>query len=390
MTRLFSFAGAEETRDWVRQRLGAGEPFRIRGRTALAEDTDHDVLSTAGLTEIHFFEPDDMVIGVGAGMPLRQLRATLAEKRMIVPVSAWFADETVSEIIAANRFGSERMWGGGIRDHVIGVRLVNGKGALVKAGGRVVKNVTGYDLCKLAIGSRGGLGPLTDINFKTTPAPIEPHGLYITLETHHWLTWLRDEVLAARVPIDWVQAIHRDGRWRIGLGISGNAPRRERLIALLREAFDDQLTLAPDDREPEPYRSFAARTRQGGFLTPIYADIDEPRVHLHGTCPSEHLLRRTRLIETLTRLGGTVVVHPIGADFHLVGPADVIDEAAVDALRRAMSGSGGYLTLEQAPDALKKTFGTAIPLPSEYPLMQRLKRALDPEGIFDAPFYEMV
>jgi len=390
MTKLFSPGDAEEVRDWVRERLATGKPFRVRGRTALAEDTEHDVLSTANLNQIHFFEPDDMVIGVGAGMSWQHLLGTLAEKRMTIPVCAWFADETVSEVLAANRFGAERMWGGGIRDHVIGVRMINGKGVLVKAGGRVVKNVTGYDLCKLVIGSRGGFGPMVDVNFKTTPLPIEPHGLYVTLETDHWLRWFRDEVLAAHLPIDWAQATHLGGRWRIGIGISGNAPRRKRLVESLQAAFDGQLTLAPDDHEPKAYHRFAARYRQGGFLTPIYAVYDEPRVHIHGICPSEHLLTRSRLIETLTSLEATVILHPIGADFHLIGPAEAIGEDAIDRLRRAMSGSGGYLTLEEASPAMKQTFGYAVPLPSEYPLMQRLKRALDPKGIFHAPFYEMV
>jgi len=390
MTRLIAPENREALRTWVAGRLAEQKPFRIRGCQTLPEVGRHDVLSTAALNGIEFFEPDDMVIGVGAGMMWQQLNERLATRQMRIPVNPWFVDETVGEVLGANRFGADRMWGGGIRDAVIGLRMVNGKAASVKAGGRVVKNVTGYDLCKLMIGSRGGYGVVTDVTFKTTPAPIAPHGLFGRFPTHHWLGWFREEVIAARLPLDWVAAVFCEGAWSIGLGISGNPPRRARLIASLQKVFDGQLTVAADGEEPARYRSFGARVRTGGFLTPITARYTPPLIHLHGVLPSDFLLTRSRLLEFLTRPEMTLVIHPIGADFHLIGPETALDEDGLDRLRRLMSGSGGYLTLEQAPDHLLETYGYAIPLPSEYPLMQRLKRVLDPAGIFDAPFYEMV
>ena len=385
---VFQPENPEEMQVWVAERIATGSPFHISARNRAADNLD--VLSTSHLQAEQFFEPDDMVIGVETGVPMVQLQERLAAKGMTLPVSPWFADDTVGQMVAANRFGPERMDRGGIRDWIIGISYVNGFGKLVKAGGRVVKNVTGYDVGKLMVGSRGGFGPIATVNFKMMPLPVNPLGLYCGLGTHHWLKWLAEDVLAKRLPLDWVQAVHRKGAWRIGMGISGNEARRERLITELQRAFDHQLHQADEDREPSEYSMFSPETRQKGFLSPTLPNDGEARFHLHGVVPTGPLIGRPRLMECLTGMDATLILHPVGGDFHLVGRLESLTEEKLDRLRRHLTGTGGYLTQEQTSPKLLESFGYSIPLPSEYPLMQRMKQTLDPAGVFHAPFYKMV
>ena len=390
MSSVFQPKTDDEALAWVRARIRDRKPFRIRAEAKAHPDCDTDVLATSALNALCFFHPDDMVIGVESGMPFNQLHRLLAEKKMCLPVNPWFREQTVGQVLATNQYGPDRMTTGGMRDDIIGVGYINGFGQKVKAGGQMVKNVTGYDVCKMIVGSRGGFGPITRINFKMKPAPINPLGLYFEMAGNHWLAWFRDEVYGRHLPLDWAQAVHKQGNWRLGLGISGNEHRQQRLISELQKAFDGQLIPARDGEEPLPFRNFSSKIRYGGFLTPHLAQYDEPTYHLHVSLPTAPLLERVRLMDHLTCEDATLVLHPVGADFHMIGPMAQLTEERCDTLRRLLSGTGAYLTQETVAPGLLQTFGYSVPLPSEYPLMQRLKKSLDPAGVFQSPFYEMV
>ena len=390
MSSVFLPKTEDEALSWVQARIADKTPFRIRAEAQPHPDSDTDVLATSALDSLSFFHPDDMVIGVASGMPFDKLHQMLGEKKMCLVVNPWFRNQTVGQVLATNQYGPNRMTSGGIRDELIGVGYINGFGKQVKAGGQMVKNVTGYDVCKMMVGSRGGFGPITRANFKMKPAPIEPHGLYFEMAGNHWLAWFRDEVYARRLPLDWAQAVHKQGVWRLGLGISGNAQRRERLISELQKAFDGQLVPARDGEEALPFQNFSSKVRYAGFLSPHLAEYNEPSYHLHVSLPTAPLLERVRLMDHLTSEDATLVLHPVGADFHMIGAAKKLTEERLDTLRRLLSGTGAYLTQEKVTPDLLKTFGYSVPLPSEYPLMQRLKRTLDPAGVFQSPFYEML
>ncbi len=372
---------AEEARTWMRSRLGQGRPFALAGAGTRCLPFKGDSLSTVHLRQIRFFHPDDMVIGVEAGTRFETVHAVLAEKNMILPVNPWFRGATVGGMIAGNDFGPERLWGGGLRDFIIGIEYLDGDAVPVKAGGRVVKNVTGYDVSRMMIGSRGGLGLITSVNFKVLPKPAEPHGLFLKTPE---LDWLDDLLLVhrKRLPLDWLQLIFRDGVWHLGLGISGNAERRERLTSELQSIFGHRLALAEDGLEEAPFSFFSARFRFGGFLSP---HVDrEPFLHFHGIFPTNVLLER---VNELTEGNPVIVLHPFGGDVHLLYQETSAPSAYFKRLRELFSKGMGYLTLEKVPDTLAEQVGFVHPKPDEYALMCALKRNLDPRGIFLAPFY---
>lgn len=129
-------------------------------------------LSTEKLSGITLYAPNELVMSAQAGTPLAEIEATLAARgqQMIAEPSHLFGEgQTIGGVVAANISGPRRVTGGAMRDHVLGMRAVSGKAELLRFGGRVLKNVTGLDVCKLLTGSFGTLAAITEITFKVLP-----------------------------------------------------------------------------------------------------------------------------------------------------------------------------------------------------------------------------
>lgn len=148
---------------------GLGRPVQV----------DHD-LDLSALTGITLYEPDELVLAARAGTPLIEIEETLAEHNQhlafeppdLGPLLGNEADDaSIGGVLACNLSGPRRLKSGAARDHFLGVEAVSGRGEAFKSGGRVVKNVTGYDLCKLLAGSYGTLAVMTDVTVKVLPRP---------------------------------------------------------------------------------------------------------------------------------------------------------------------------------------------------------------------------
>ncbi len=154
----------------------------IRGggtRSLHAAPEGADILSARGLAGIVAYNPAEMTMTARAGTPLEVVEAALAEKRQMLAfepndlrgVLGTSGIPTIGGVFAANASGPRRLTAGAARDSLLGLRFVNGRGEIVKAGGRVMKNVTGLDLVKLIAGSQGSLALVTEVTFRLLPVP---------------------------------------------------------------------------------------------------------------------------------------------------------------------------------------------------------------------------
>ncbi|PZR58963.1 MAG: hypothetical protein DLM50_02590 [Candidatus Meridianibacter frigidus] len=189
-------AGAAELGAFLKDASERGDVLEIQGGNTLASmgqpvQAAHTVLSTQKLRRVLAYEFENLTVSVEAGLTLRALRALLAERNQFVPLDAPRAQHaTVGGTLAAGWLGPRRHLLGRSRDYVIGSRVALADGTLVAAGGMVVKNVTGYDMSKLYIGSFGTLGVLVSANFKTLPLPAQARLFTARLPEHSWLRTL--------------------------------------------------------------------------------------------------------------------------------------------------------------------------------------------------------
>jgi D-lactate dehydrogenase (cytochrome) len=178
-------ATTEEAAEGLASLSSAGQSVEITGRDRDNNSThqpDHVILSTHRLSGIYDYAPDDLYITAGAGTTLSELQAALEKDMKYLPIISSWSQATIGGILAANINAPLRMRYGGIRDQVLAMTIVLGDGRTIRAGRPVVKNVAGYDLSKVMIGSHGTLGLITEITFKLNTLPHTRRSLLFPIE----------------------------------------------------------------------------------------------------------------------------------------------------------------------------------------------------------------
>ena len=160
----------------IRDHSSRSAPLRIRGggtKDFYGEQTLGDALEMSPYSGIVAYEPKELVLTVRAGTRLSEVERELLSQRQMLPFEPPHFGEhaTIGGAVAAGLSGPRRPYAGAVRDFVLGTRIVNGKGEDLSFGGRVIKNVAGYDISRLMAGSLGTLGVITEISFKVLPRP---------------------------------------------------------------------------------------------------------------------------------------------------------------------------------------------------------------------------
>src|SRR5215204_4341546 len=175
---------AKDVEDALQWALGEGKALEIVGqgsKRAIGRPAQTDLtLDLSGLSGVTLYEPEELVLSARAGTPLAEIEALIAAKGQMLAFDPMdygpllggpSGRATIGGVLAANLSGPRRLKAGAARDHFLGFSAVSGRGEIFKSGGRVVKNVTGYDLCKILAGSFGTLAAMTKVTIKVLPRP---------------------------------------------------------------------------------------------------------------------------------------------------------------------------------------------------------------------------
>jgi glycolate oxidase FAD binding subunit len=163
----------------IRTAAASGTPLRIRGggsKDFYGEAVQGELLETAPFSGVISYEPTELVVTARAGTPLADLEAVLAERRQCLPFEPphFAGGATVGGMVATGLSGPARAGAGSVRDFVLGLTMINGRGEILTFGGQVMKNVAGYDVSRLVAGSLGTLGLIAEVSLKVLPvAPAE-------------------------------------------------------------------------------------------------------------------------------------------------------------------------------------------------------------------------
>lgn len=349
------------------------------GRPAQAQRT----LSTRALTGITLYEPAELTIGALAGTPLEEVEAALAERGQALTFEPMdyrallgtTGKPTLGGMVAANLSGPRRVATGACRDSLLGVRMVNGRGEVVKSGGRVMKNVTGLDLARLAAGSWGTLGVFTELFLKVLPAPEHS----ATLVVHGLEDGPAIAALAAALgsPYEVTGAAHLPGDIervpqtlvRIE-GFRASVAYRTGELRRLLSAHGSIGTI-----EGEAAASLWRAVRDASFLAEPRSDA----IWRVSVAPS-------KAAATLGRLPpGFVRRHLLDWGGGLVWIATSAEgDAGARMLRSALAGTGGYATLVRAPSEVRATTDVfEPPAPALARISAGIKASFDPNGILN-------
>ncbi len=363
-----ALASASASRRSIRVR-GAGTKDYLGLRTP----TDV-VLETTGLRGIVAHVPADLTVTVAAGTPFAELRTALAAAGQFLPLDPPHAEATIGGVVAANSTGFWRARYGGVRDQLIGTATALVDGTVAHAGGRVVKNVAGYDLNKLLVGSLGTLGVITECTFKVLPLPRTSAGLRASFRRGADAFAAADAV--ARTPArPAALVVDTTGRdvWLLHVLAQGEPSAVERTLVIASDAAVASGGTAQRDADIDaaldPLRELPA-TRRGVLIRaslPIaaqraFADI------------ATRLTGLRRLVADAA--SGIVRVH--------VQSDESSEIAAADTLIAAARVCGGSAHVERRPESMRTSAAawSDADVPGAF-LMKRLKDGFDPNGVLE-------
>jgi glycolate oxidase FAD binding subunit len=314
-------------------------------------------LELTGLERLLEHESADLTVTVDAGHSWAAMQASLGRHGQWVPLDPALAEEaTVGGILATNASGPARIRYGTARDLVIGMTVALASGEIVKSGGRVVKNVAGYDMAKLHIGALGTLGVILQASFKVSPlAESRPYiGASGELAA---VSKLAGDLLAARLPLLGLElSKHGDERpWGLLARFGGGASAVERAMSEFEAlATAGGLTIMAVDHEGSGLPADAAVVVRGAV---------QP-------------MQTAAMAEATVEAGAWLTANPgVGSLHGSWGEAPRPE--AVTALRRRAVAAGGALVVERAPVELKRAVGVWGEPRGDFALMQRLKQQFD-------------
>lgn len=395
---------AKDVEQAVRDALAAEQPLEIVGhgsKRAIGQTMmTNAVLDLSALNAITSYEPNELIVTVQAGAPMADLLSLIDSRNQqfafdpmdtSVLLGTPRGSGTVAGTIAAGLAGPRRIKAGGVRDHLLGAHAVSGFGDSFKTGGKVVKNVTGYDLCKLLAGSWGTLSVMTEVTLKVLPKAETERTL--VLRGLDDVTANRAMTVALGSPFDVSGVAHLpasifrgNGDGLTGLGASGqgvtlirlegigaSVPHRAGSVSQALATFGTA-EMIEDEASASVWTSirdvtpFAASGALGAW--PVWRIVCPPA---SGGAFGQALARET---------GGDVIYDWGGGLIWAALPPSADAHAAL--LRERLKAIGGHAMLLRATDQVRNTVDVFHPQePGVAALGQRVKASFDPRNILN-------
>lgn len=342
----------------LRAARAAKTPLAIRGADSkhwYGGAPEGQPLDTTGLAGISSYEPTELVITARAGTRLAELEAALAETGQCLAFEPprFGGGGTVGGMVAAGLAGPARATAGGVRDHVLGLTLLNGRAEVLSFGGQVMKNVAGYDVSRLVVGSLGILGVICEVSLKVLPRPPATATLRFEVEQKQALALLNDW---GGHPLPLSASAWWSGMLVLRLA-GAEAAVRSAAKALGGEAIEPALAArfwdGLRDQTDEFFAGAAKAVEAGATLWRISVPQTAPLLKLSG--------------EQLVEWGG--------------GQRWLCTTAPASLIREAAAAAGGHATMFRSRDKAAAAFAPLSPALAR--IHRQLKAAFDPDGILN-------
>jgi glycolate oxidase FAD binding subunit len=392
---------APEVEQAIQWAIAGGKALEVVGhgtKRAIGRAAQWDAtLDLSGLSGITLYEPEELVLTAKAGTPLAEIEARVAANKQELAFEPMdygavlgtpLGAGSIGGVIAANLSGPRRIKAGAARDHFLGVNAVSGRGETFKSGGRVVKNVTGYDLCKLLAGSWGTLAAMTDVTLKTLPrAETEETVLVLNLDDATARRAMAvvmgsygDVSAAAHLPKVVTARIAETASAGVAAtafrleGVAPSVAQRKGILQTVLSPFGALGALSE-----EASRAFWRAVRD---VVPFAANgpagaRDLWRISTEPMCGANvgRTLAEEADAELLYDWAGGLVWAALPS----------ADDARAPLVRATVAAAGGHATLIRAPVAVRAAVDVFTPEPAALAaLTKRVRESFDPQGVLNA------
>ena len=356
------------------------------------------LISTKNLNRVLEHEARDLVATAECGITLKSLQEALGKERQLLPVNPMYIDEgaTLGGIIASNSSGPLRLRYGTLRELILGIRVVRADGTVFKGGSKVVKNVAGYDLPKLFVGSLGTLGIITEATLRLYPVPERSETYLVSFTTLEKCAEAASELLKSEIVLNSLELLNPAFVSQV-TERSGIELKRKKYALAIRimnvgEAVDEQMALA---------KKVCNRHRGQGVIVKGDAEdklwheivnfpwneTGEGRVKLKAGVTITDAAGVLSELELLTDKSGITAYGSAKAgngivDITLLGDTQELI-SIINKRREHAVKLGGSLVIEDAPVEIKQEIGVWGDMGSGLPLMKRIKSNFDPGGILN-------
>ena len=372
---------AQEAADMLAEAAAQGRAVTpVGGSTALnlgnpPERVDR-VLLTKRLAGIIDYEPTDLVLSVGAGARFGDVQAVLAEHGQRLPLDPpGAADATIGGLIATGCWGPLRYSAGTLRDLLIGIAVAHASGTVSKAGGMVVKNVSGYDMPRLYLGSLGTLGVVVSANFKVLPRPRAEATVLAAYDDPAGAFSAASQLRGGREPIAALEVAFMNGGWALATRIEGRDETVDAVAGRIAANANGDITRLDGQESAGWWSSYVAHQQ--------VAQDDNAVLVRCGGRPKETAALATGIAVAMNDLGiamsyfaaspglGVVVAR---LDFGSDGSAERLAE--VQGILLSLADTA---TILAAPPSWKRGIDVWGRLPEGFEVMQSLRQQFDPE-----------